>query len=96
MHPFLYCIQQSLERANIDFVGKRLLLLVSGGSDSMTLLHSIHALYGAVVNKLVILSINYSLRGDDSFQDQFLVVSFCKTLGLKCYAYTVKKPPLNT
>ncbi|MDF2377832.1 MAG: tRNA lysidine(34) synthetase TilS [Verrucomicrobiales bacterium] len=57
------------------------LLAVSGGLDSMVLLHFLHRVgYGS----LVICHVNHQLRGDDSRRDADFVSEAASVLGLEC------------
>lgn len=68
--------------------GQHLLLAVSGGLDSMSLLQLCHdaGLHISVAHA------NFRLRGPDSDADQALVESRCKALGINCYS---KALPIN-
>lgn len=58
----------------------RILAMVSGGADSMVLLHLLQQA-GYSVH---VLHVNYGLRGSDSDMDQQLVESHCQNQGLEC------------
>jgi tRNA(Ile)-lysidine synthase len=51
-----------------------MIVSVSGGKDSMALLHALSQLK----SKLVVAHVNYHLRGDDSNQDEAVVQQFCQ------------------
>ncbi|MBV9677932.1 MAG: tRNA lysidine(34) synthetase TilS, partial [Acidobacteriaceae bacterium] len=53
--------------------GDRLGVAVSGGADSVVLLHILHALSGALRLELTVLHVNHQLRGADSDADEELV-----------------------
>ena len=61
--------------------GYRVLAAVSGGVDSMVLLHLLHqeGILAAVAH------VNYSLRGAESSDDQQLVEAECARLGVPCF-----------
>lgn len=66
----------------------RLLLAVSGGIDSMTLLDILAKekdRYGA----LAVVHINHQLRNEDSHKDEAFVRAACERLGLECYVKQV-------
>jgi tRNA(Ile)-lysidine synthase len=58
----------------------QILAMVSGGADSMVLLHLLqHAGYS-----IHVLHVNYGLRGNESDMDQQLLESYCQRQGLEC------------
>jgi tRNA(Ile)-lysidine synthase len=66
----------------------RLALAVSGGIDSMTLLHVLGKekdRYGA----LAVVHVNHQLRGEDSHGDEAFVRSACERLGVECFVKQV-------
>ncbi len=65
----------------------RVLLGVSGGVDSMVLLHLFHqtTIYFEVAH------INYNLRAAASEADEALVKAYCKKQGIVCHVHTVPK-----
>jgi tRNA(Ile)-lysidine synthase len=62
--------------------GKKVLAAVSGGLDSMVLLHSLHALAGKWRWKIVVAHFNHQLRGRSSDADEKLVRKTAVRLGL--------------
>ncbi len=66
-------------------------LAVSGGVDSMILLHKFHALH----LKCVVLHVNYQLREEDSDLDQKLVESTCNAMNIPCKTLVVDKLQLK-
>jgi len=71
--PFLKKLKNNLHLAGAGDSQERLALAVSGGRDSMVLLHAMHQLgYSCLV-----LHVNYGLRGEDSDQDAALVANWC-------------------
>ncbi len=65
-------VSQTLSEEKLALTGKRVLLFVSGGRDSVAMLEALAALY-ANTNELTVVSINYGLRGKDSEDDLALV-----------------------
>lgn len=62
--------------------GARVLLAVSGGRDSMVMLSFFHH-----VNRwpIVVAHCNFTLRGEDSYADEELVVAECQRLDVPCH-----------
>jgi len=62
----------------------RVLLAVSGGVDSMVMLHVLHA---AGFTQLAVAHVNFQLRGEDSRADEALVQSWCAAHHLPCHVH---------
>ena len=58
----------------------KLLLCISGGADSMTLLHACHR----CGYKFVVVHCDFHLRGDESTRDREFVVKTCRRMGVEC------------
>jgi tRNA(Ile)-lysidine synthase len=70
---FLSALKRNLQLAGIVHTHEKLAVAVSGGRDSMVLLHALHRLgYSCLV-----LHVNYGLRGEDSDRDANLVEGWC-------------------
>lgn len=63
------------------------LLAVSGGADSMALLHMVR-----YHTNVCVAHVNHGIRSD-SHEDQLLVETFCKAHGIKCYTKILLNPP---
>lgn len=61
--------------------GQQILLAVSGGIDSMVMLH----LFRSCGYRFAVAHCNFQLRDADSEGDEQLVVETCRSLGIKCY-----------
>jgi len=65
--------------------GAPLVVMVSGGGDSVALLHLLKELGECVHSRdITVLHINHLLRGAESDADEAFVVKLCKELGLAC------------
>jgi tRNA(Ile)-lysidine synthase len=64
--------------------GSRILVAVSGGCDSMVLLHLLQELASIRNWILVVAHLNHQLRGRSSDADERLVKARCRALGLPC------------
>ena len=73
-------LYQSFIKNNPYLKGANVIIGVSGGVDSMTLLH----LCNSVCKTVFVVHVNYQLRGKDSDADQELVESTCQQLSVKC------------
>lgn len=66
-------------------VGDKIVVAVSGGPDSICLLHVLHTIRDELGISLVAAHINHSLRGNDSDKDEEYVKEFCNLLGVECF-----------
>jgi tRNA(Ile)-lysidine synthase len=64
--------------------GDQLLLAVSGGADSIAMLHALHALAPRFNLSLTVVHVNHGLRGSQSDGDAEFVVALAKRLKLAC------------
>lgn len=67
----------------------RFIVSVSGGRDSIGLLHAVHALSLKQQLQLVAFHVNFHLRGDDSNQDEEFVRKICRRLEIPCFVFNV-------
>ncbi|MGC4129176.1 MAG: tRNA lysidine(34) synthetase TilS [Bergeyella sp.] len=70
-----------------DFRQKNFLLAVSGGADSMVLLH----LFQVSGLKFQVAHVNYKLRGEDSEKDQKFVKEFCRKHHIPFHLYEISE-----
>lgn len=87
-------IKKELNKYRIDIKGGYIIVGVSGGPDSMCLLHNL-------INyncNIIVCHVNYGLRGKDSDKDEELVRKFCLKNKIKCHIlkYHRKKQDENT
>lgn len=66
-----------------------LLLGVSGGPDSMALLHLFHILATDYPIQLKVITVDHQLRGEASREDSLYVWRFCQSLGIDCACISV-------
>jgi tRNA(Ile)-lysidine synthase len=66
--------------------GERILVAVSGGVDSVTLLHLLHALAGAHGWRIEVAHFNHRLRGAAGDADERFVKRLCQSLKLRYHA----------
>jgi tRNA(Ile)-lysidine synthase len=70
-----------------DYGSSKLLIAVSGGPDSMALLHFFHR-EGC---KVVAAHVNYGLRGKESDRDEYFVKTYCKENKIECVCLNAKQ-----
>ncbi len=71
--------------------GETILIGVSGGADSIALLHVLHA--GNL--PIAVAHVNYGLRGNESDEDEKFVADFCAQLHIPFYVKTTNKESLS-
>lgn len=77
-------MRRHIER-NLPFLkGQRLLLAISGGLDSMAMLHLFLEVGDSLGIKIHVAHINHNLR-DNSCRDAFFVDNFCREHGIPCF-----------
>lgn len=72
-----------IERHRLIRKNTTILVAVSGGPDSMALLHLLHRIKEAWQLRLIALTVNHQLRGEEAAQDARYVKSFCDTIGIE-------------
>jgi tRNA(Ile)-lysidine synthase len=81
-----------ITRYNMAPRGSRIGVAVSGGADSVALLHILHRLAPELALQLVVLHGNHGLRGAESDEDEYFVRSLSHQLGLPLIVEHI--PPL--
>lgn len=75
-------VLQAIARHDLLTAGDRVLVAVSGGQDSLTLLHVLHELSPDLQISLVVGHLHHGLRGADADADQRVVAELAAQLGL--------------
>jgi tRNA(Ile)-lysidine synthase len=75
-------VTEIITRYNMASPGDRLGVAVSGGADSIVLLHILHKLSQAFQIKLIVLHLNHALRGTESDGDEEFVRAMAESLEL--------------
>src|SRR5262245_65801280 len=85
MHKFVRSLITEWRRLDLPITGGRIVVAVSGGADSMSLLSAIHELLGRKKLHLTIIvaHFNHKLRGKDSDADEKFVRDFAAASGLE-------------
>ncbi len=82
MNDLLHRVEQTIARRRLLADGDAALVAVSGGVDSMVLLHTLHALSTQHRWRLTVAHFNHRLRGRASDADERFVARMSKKLGL--------------
>jgi tRNA(Ile)-lysidine synthase len=78
----LRTVKDTIARYAMFDQGDRVLVAVSGGSDSAALVHILHTIAGDFSLKLAVAHLNHSLRGQESERDVAFVAGLAKKLDL--------------
>jgi len=86
-------IEQNIIRfiTNYNLVqkGDKLLIALSGGADSIFMLHFFHKYKSKYRIEISALHINHSLRGDESDKDELFSCEYCKQIGIPFFSETI-------
>jgi tRNA(Ile)-lysidine synthase len=75
--------------------GEMVLAALSGGPDSVALLHSLHTLAEELGITLHAAHLNHSFRGEESDTDEEFVRTICNKLGVPCTSEKIDVPALS-
>ncbi|MDE5990493.1 MAG: tRNA(Ile)-lysidine synthetase, partial [Clostridia bacterium] len=64
---------------------EKLALAVSGGKDSMAMLHTF--LKNIDKKRFFVVTVHHNLRGDEGRRDRDFVIDFCRQHGVECVVY---------
>ena len=88
MSNILDTVKVFFSRYKINLNKDVILLALSGGYDSMCLLHILKNL-GA--KNIIAIHFNHNWRGEDSYKDELRCKDFCELIGVKFYSETVSE-----
>jgi tRNA(Ile)-lysidine synthase len=75
-------VARTISRYNMFACGHRVGVAVSGGADSVCLLHVLREIASSLALSLTVLHLNHQLRGSESDEDGAFVASLASSLGL--------------
>lgn len=87
-------IEKTIEKYNLINAKDRIGVAVSGGKDSMCLLHYLHSISKERGFECIAITIDHSLR-ETSAADAEFVVNYCNKHGIKVYMYKVNAQRLS-
>ncbi len=76
---------KTIEKYDMPVKGKRVIVALSGGSDSMSLLHVMNSLKDELGFTLESAHVNHCLRGENALRDENFAVSQSEKLGIRCH-----------
>ena len=85
MSEFLQRVEKAVTKRRLFSRGQKILVAVSGGADSMVLLHALHSLGKKNRRQISVAHFNHRLRGRASDADEKLVRQIAKKLRLKFF-----------
>jgi len=91
MDPLLRRVRQTIQDYHMFERGHTLLVAVSGGPDSMALLHALHQLHEPFAIQLIIAHLNHQMRRGAS-QDVRFVKAAAHGLGIPCITQSLDVP----
>ena len=84
-NPVLKAALRTIENCDMLEKGDRVLAAVSGGADSVCMLHVLNTLKDKLGFSLYCAHLNHGIRGEAAENDEKFVVSMCKNLGIKVF-----------
>lgn len=78
-------VESTIRKFNMIEAGDKVLVALSGGSDSMSLLYSLNELKNELCFCIEAAHVNHSLRGKESDNDEKFVREVCNKLGIKLH-----------
>src|SRR5258706_1745745 len=88
-------VRQTAERHGMFAAGQTVVVAVSGGPDSVALLHCLHSLRDAWPISLVAAHLDHGFRGAESAADADYVRQLCARLDIPCRAAFENVPVLK-
>lgn len=82
----IHKVLEVIEQFGMISYGDRIIVAVSGGPDSMCLLHVLNEIKQKFGLSLYAAHVNHCLRGEEADKDQLYVEGFCKGLGIQCFS----------
>ncbi|HHV59480.1 MAG TPA: tRNA lysidine(34) synthetase TilS [Clostridiaceae bacterium] len=85
-------VERTIEKHGLILPGQKVIVGISGGPDSVCLLHVLKTLSSKLNITLHAVHVNHMLRGDESLKDEEFVVEFCSRMDVPL---TVKRIDIN-
>lgn len=81
----IYKVKSFIKENNLIKDNDKILVALSGGPDSVCLLHILHSLKEEFNLTIGAAHINHMLRGEEALLDELYVEKLCEDLGISCY-----------
>lgn len=80
-------IKNTIKEKSLVEKGDCIVIGVSGGPDSVCLLHALYTLSNELDISLCAVHINHCLRGEAAYKDQLYTETLCNSLGIPCHVF---------
>ncbi len=87
-------VKHTLQRYSMPIYGKRVVVALSGGADSMALLHVLYSLKDEYSLTLEACHVNHGIRGESAERDEAFVTAECENLGVNLHLLSADIPKL--
>lgn len=81
------CILEKIREFKSELSGRKILVALSGGSDSVCLLHALYSLKNELCLSLCAVHINHGIRGAEADADEAFSADLCKELNIPVKVY---------
>ena len=88
-------IKRFIEKHRMLFPGNRVLVAVSGGADSVALLHILHDLKKKLEISLEVAHLQHGIRGEEGEENARFVAGLAERLGLVCHVKAIDLPQMK-
>jgi tRNA(Ile)-lysidine synthase len=88
----LHILEKTIKQHQLFSEGDKILAAVSGGPDSIALLHALASLRHKYGWQVAAAHLNHQFRGQDAVEDSLYVEEMCRLLGVACYVESINVP----
>ncbi len=88
-------VKGALQKYSMPVCGKRIVVALSGGADSIALVYALNSLKEEYSFTLEACHINHGIRGETAERDEAFVKAECEKLGIKLYLLHADVPSLS-
>ena len=85
-------VKKTIRRYNLPLTGKTVAVGVSGGADSMALLHVLLELKDEYKLNVIACHVNHGIRGETADRDEMFVIKECEKLGVEVHVLSADVP----
>lgn len=85
-------VLKTIAEKNLIETGDKIVVAVSGGPDSVCLLHILHRLSNQMDISLFVAHLNHQIRGLEAHLDSLYVMKLCDSLNIPCFIKSIDVP----